>query len=53
VADASTNNWWRAELLYALRYVQRSGVEPADKMPGGYVLGDANGQVYSRALVSG
>jgi len=22
-ADASTNNWWRAELLYALKYVRR------------------------------
>jgi hypothetical protein len=22
-ADASTNNWWRAELLYALKYVGR------------------------------
>ena len=25
-ADASTNNWWRAELLYALKYVRRVAV---------------------------
>jgi hypothetical protein len=24
-ADANTNNWWRAELLYALKYVQSRG----------------------------
>ena len=26
-ADASTNNWWRAELLYALKYVRKLAAE--------------------------
>jgi hypothetical protein len=26
-ADADTNNWWRAELLYALKYVRRLAAE--------------------------